>query len=458
MVYGLVRRVAATVIAAGALSGCAAMYDPDGFWNSATFWEEGKATDTALVAYAKGDLPKAEQSAAEALRRNPKDPYSLLAMALVNQATGRTDLAKQYYEAIVALRPQGVSYVGLPPGMQGPQPIFEIARGNIAMIEGRAMPMAAPRNGAMARQAGPGAGAARYETSKTGSLSQDLPVFEGVDGAAANRFVILKRLYDEQLITYEEYQKRRQANIGALLPMTAKPGAAGLNRVIPAGDQIVERLRALAQSLESRSITPREHVAERDVILEGLMPAAPKVTEPPPSPPTNMLQAAQRVGFLTRLQEAGLISEGEMAKEKAAINAMLDQKMAEEAARTPRPMAIADTMADPETGADASPAAPQSAAPQPVAAGPIAAGPSMGIHLASFRTEEQARTGWAKLQAKHPDLSSLRVGWSRVDLGPGKGVFFRVIGGPLSLDDARKMCTTMKLRRQFCEPAAFPAG
>ena len=88
------------------------------------------------------------------------------------------------------------------------------------------------------------------------------------------RFQTLERLFDEGLITQDEYNRRRGANLGALLRYTAPLPAADLGRAAPKPEQVVDRLRYLAAAYE-KSITAREQMAERAAILEALLPAAP---------------------------------------------------------------------------------------------------------------------------------------------------------------------------------------
>lgn len=403
-------RVAVTILAAWSLAGCAAAYDPEGFWNSATFWKEGQASDQSLAAFAKGDTQGAEQFAADALRRNPKDPYALLALAQVYQATGRPELSRQYYESIAALKPQGnvISPTGQTTTLQ------EVAEANLAQMRAR---------DAAARK-----------------LPAPMPS-PGDVGPAAGRFIILRRLLQEALVTQEEYDTRRAANLGVLLPYSAPPPAAGLDRAIPAADQIVERLRALARGLETRAISPREHAAERGVILEALMPAVPKAAASAPPPVRDMIAAAAAVGRIERLAAAQLITAEEAAKEREAVD-----KAFLAANPPPKPAPVLG-------------AGPQSLVPDGFkAAAPAASGGALGIgvHLASLRSEDQAVREWAALVKRYPaELRGLKPTVTRVDLGP-KGIFFRLIGGPVaSQAEAKKICGALKKARQFCDQATI---
>lgn len=79
-------------------------------------------------------------------------------------------------------------------------------------------------------------------------------------------------------------------------------------------------------------------------------------------------------------------------------------------------------------------------------------GPSGGwrIQLASAKTEDAAKSTWAKLQAAHGDvLASLRMQPTRVDLGE-KGVWYRVQAGPLDEKQAHSVCSSLRSRRADC--------
>ena len=72
------------------------------------------------------------------------------------------------------------------------------------------------------------------------------------------------------------------------------------------------------------------------------------------------------------------------------------------------------------------------------------------IQLASSKSEDVAKSTWARLQAAHGDvLASLRMQPARVDLGD-KGVWYRVQAGPLDEKQAHSVCSTLKTRKTDC--------
>jgi cell division septation protein DedD len=72
------------------------------------------------------------------------------------------------------------------------------------------------------------------------------------------------------------------------------------------------------------------------------------------------------------------------------------------------------------------------------------------IQLASAKSEDVAKSTWAKLQAAHGDvLANLRMQPTKVDLGD-KGVWYRVQAGPLDEKQAHTVCGTLKSRKADC--------
>lgn len=115
------------------------------------------------------------------------------------------------------------------------------------------------------------------------------------------------------------------------------------------------------------------------------------------------------------------------------------------AAATSQPIALTP----PPKPAPAPAAAPP--APKPAAA-TTAGAPIRGakVQLGSVRSEDAAAAEWAKLQRTHPELSSLSMQTSKVDIA-GKGTFFRVQAGPLADNSAAsQLCGTLKAKNQDC--------
>jgi hypothetical protein len=251
----------------------------------------------------------------------------------------------------------------------------------------------------------------------------------------AGRFRILKRLLDEGLLTPEEYGKRRAANLGGLLPYsTAMPPAQGLERPIPAEVQVVDRLRAIGQSLETRALSPAEHSAERQAILDALLSAEPRKLDLPVLPPRDVIEAASAVGRVERMRSRGLVTDDEVRAERLAAERLLDAQLARQST------GVSATGLRQGTPPATSPAKTK---------GGGSTGRSVGLATAS--SEDEAHADWDRLKSKYPEeLGSLSPTF-RSEQG-SKGPRWRVVAGPLKSNAAaRTLCKQLKLYRQACD-------
>ena len=74
----------------------------------------------------------------------------------------------------------------------------------------------------------------------------------------------------------------------------------------------------------------------------------------------------------------------------------------------------------------------------------IASGGNIYIQLGSYRNSEAVKKDWKRLRKKYPQfLGSLSLKTERVNL-PGKGVFYRLQAGKLTVKQAVKICTALK--------------
>ena len=133
-----------------------------------------------------------------------------------------------------------------------------------------------------------------------------------------------------------------------------------------------------------------------------------------------------------------------------------------EAAKTPTPLQAAGPPAP--SPAPTLPANPPTVTQAPSSTPASESGPSIAsliegmsgasggwrIQIASVKSEDIAKSTWARLQAAHGDvLASLRMQPARVDLGD-KGVWYRVQAGPLDEKQAHSVCSTLKTRKTDC--------
>ncbi len=269
----------------------------------------------------------------------------------------------------------------------------------------------------------------------------------------AQRFEVLKLLLDQGLITPEEYARHRGSNVGALLPYSHEPGAVGLERPVPSGDALVARLEALRRSLEVRAISAKQHAMERSMIINALLPDAPTDRMNQMPPPEDVMQAATMISHLQTLRSRNLVSSEEFDREKRAVEQALrtgtsnPQAVAKgDAGPAKAPAAAKKVDAAAKAEADAAAAADELTAPVP---GPV-------LHLASFRSQDAAKKAWADaLDHNKTLLGQVKPVIRRIDLGPERGVFYRLMAGPYtSLAAAETACQALKQNNQFCRASA----
>ncbi|MAF50130.1 MAG: SPOR domain-containing protein [Rhodospirillales bacterium] len=453
--HGLCRLIP-VVFAGFLLAGCENVFPKGGPFGG--FTRTPQAADTSSLSergigkLAKGELLAAQGLFDRALQQNPRDVHALMGKGLIYQQTGQLVQARAAFEAVLALRPGDAQKMVV---LNNPQPrsVREIASVNLGLLHSRGVPTsmsgaAAPAQpGAAVRQPGPGAQPSfgtpppplRPQAQAPApqirpSAQPPVGPFTGPFTNVVSRFQTLANLRDQGLLTPDEYNQRRAANKGALLPLTSPSPATGLDRSVPSTEQIAQRLRAIRRALELRAITVRQHGAERAMIVDGLMPAKPRQRANPAPPPKGLMAAADAVRRVEALQEMKLVTSDEYTKERSAIEKSL------------RP-------------AGSTPAAQQQKSAAQAARAAKPTGPQPALHVGSWRSEQGANRAWTQLRRVYRSVfSKMRPEISRVNLGRGKGVFFRLIIGPFKTQAAaRKACSTLKRRRQYCEPA-FMSG
>jgi hypothetical protein len=222
---------------------------------------------------------------------------------------------------------------------------------------------------------------------------------------------------------------------------------------VPSADAIMARLQALRRSFEMRAITATQHALERTMILNALLPENPDERTDRRPPPEDVIEGAAMVGRLEVMRNRNLITAPELDAEKNAIEHVLrtgllpSQDTASNGKKAAGKIAAAGAAKAGTAGAAGANA--EAAATEAEITGPV-------LHLASFRSEESAKRAWAEANANNKaTLASLKPIIKRVDLGPDKGIFYRLMTGPFkSLADAESVCIQLKQNNQFCRASA----
>ena len=440
-------------ILAVALSGCGALqgqFFDESFWAGSPFLKN-KDAELGIAEMAKGNYITSESHFKKALKRNPRDVDALIGAGILYQNTGQLTKARQMYEAVLALRPDESKQFVIWSDI-ATRPASQIASVNLSLLDsGGVIPSktaSVPEASSKGVKGMPKGSVMFGRPEKSESVVAIKPSSNtqwrgngiGVSDKDTNimsRFSTLKGLRDQGLITPTEFSGRRKTNIGALLPLTSPPPAAGLGRSVPTTEQISGRIRAISRALEMRAITVGQHSAERTMILDALLPSAPVVVANPGAPPKGLMEAADAVRRLEKLKNDGFISSDEYARERQAIELAM------------RPTLDNSTITN-------------SKAPELKGGAQIkdkVSGPQPAVHLASYKSAKQAERGWAQIRRAHKSvLGKLKHSVTKVSLGR-KGTYYRLKVGPFKdANSAKTACKALKRRRQFCQPSLMDAG
>ena len=273
------------------------------------------------------------------------------------------------------------------------------------------------------------------------------------DDPMALRFLALRTLAEDGLVTPAEANSRIQANLGALLPLTEAAPATGLIQPVPPLDGLVARFRALDSGRGRGDDATRR--AERAFLLESLLPADPERREQ--MTPPDLVAARRLLARVERLEDAGLITEGQQIRETNAVKTLmasgrLPETVAVVEPPKPKPKRVPHKRR-PYRGfmAEVLPNPPGVDAPK---LPPGFKGPA-GVQLLSMSAAKYGATAWASLTHEHPQLAALTYKVVKADLG-NLGVTYRLIAGPLEPTAAATLCMTLVAKGQECAPTPFP--
>ena len=287
-------------------------------------------TEQAILTWSAGKHEDAIHYAQSALKENPDDVYALMVAGLSYESLGYPNQAKAMYEHVASVDNADIGMFGAMRNLPAEE-LTKTASGRLAALSLPQTQLAVidPKSETAVFTAvdfSSGSEKGNKTISKQ-VVKGGLDMLEEGDRNIVLRFLTFERLRDEKYVTPDEWLSRRSVNLGGLLPYTLSPAAKGLDLPAPNGDIIIGRLNALREALEMRAITPREHAAEREMILEALLPSNPFYRMDATAVPRDILEAATALRRIEMLQNIGLITPEEAKKEKAAIEKLTYAKI-----------------------------------------------------------------------------------------------------------------------------------
>lgn len=295
-------------------------------------------------------------------------------------------------------------------------------------------------------------------SAKVAARAADRPV-----PPIVRRLATLEYLHRNKLIDDADYQARRAANVGALLPLTQGDRlAADPDSPAPRPEDVVDRLRRLRDFSQRGLISQADYQREHKAILDALLPVQGGRRTAPPPQELDGDEATRRLETLDRWKEADLITDEELEAERKAILAAMNRSITRFKAPPPKASAAGSSKGNSNAPIPLNTALPT---PRPKTVGGDAGSgnyaaaaldfeESIKIHLASFRDRNSAEKGWQELKKRYPvDLAGLMVEIRPVNLGPKRGVYQRVLAGPFAdKAEAARTCKRIKAKGGYCAP------
>ena len=216
-------------------------------------------------------------------------------------------------------------------------------------------------------------------------------------------------------------------------PLKVRPDDPG-GMSVPNQDKLVyEKMGAGGLTPEPEQLLPGP---ERPLAPPRRAPAA-ESPMPPPPPPAVAATAP--------------IAPAPAAAPRSAISTPIPT-------RPPTASVPSATASAPATPAEVEAVTPPAPAPPPpqaqtatVTTAPKAAG-AFKIQLVAVRSPEAAQREWDRIRQRNMDLlNAMELTVTKVDLGPGKGIYYRLRAGPLADEAAaKKLCEQLDQRKVGC--------
>lgn len=195
-------------------------------------------------------------------------------------------------------------------------------------------------------------------------------------------------------------------------------------------------------------VAQSEPESEKPAIIQAL-----KEDASPKTPPEMNVTPKSLVTVDPPIRE-----ESKQALAEAASKAVADEPVPEikKEEPVPQPEPVKQEQAKLDVEKPKADDAVKAAAEEPAAAPKAVAdaikptpGGTYYVQLASVKSDGDARTQWSKFQQKNAELQNLDLNVQQADLG-AKGTYYRIQGGPLTKDQAAKVCAAIKSRGGSC--------
>ncbi len=229
-----------------------------------------------------------------------------------------------------------------------------------------------------------------------------------------------------------------------------KPSASG--KAVKAEPARPEKLVGKAKAQAKPKPKPKP-VAKVPTIKDVKTAKRPAPPPPPPAPPaaakskSPVLAAAKRLSTPKAETPA---PEPAPLKGKQTPTAKIQPPEPKPPTPAPTPT-VSPTKPPPPVPAAPKKTAAKAPDPQPKPQ-PIPKSRAYLVQLAAARSPQGARTEWTRLRSKHLDLlGDLGLTVTKADLGPARGIYYRLRAGPISSEDkARQLCKRLAERQVGC--------
>ncbi|HIJ43042.1 MAG: SPOR domain-containing protein [Rhodospirillales bacterium] len=226
----------------------------------------------------------------------------------------------------------------------------------------------------------------------------------------------------------------------------AEEGPVKVRPENPGGMNVPDRDKLIYDRMQGMDVKPP---------VERLLPP-PEAPLPPPkvplSPPKAGMEATaeagQRQPAASRAAASRAVAKAKKSSPPAPAVPTIEEVLAVKPP-PPLPPLLPTGGKKAKPVIEAKPAA-SSAAAKP--AGPVQPKAIFRVQLAAVRTMRRAQQEWSRLRKNHSDLlGKFELSVTKADLGPGKGLFYRLRAGPLaSKAAARDLCAKLAKRKVGC--------